>query len=437
MLSPVELYPAVQAWLQAVGAVPHAAGVASVAQVVTALLIGQSLRSASLARTLVSQPGVHARQRHRRVRRILTRRWLSSAHLAPWLVRAALTLVSDGVPHLAMDTVRCGRWEIITVGVVWHGRLLPVGWEVVPYPWPKGEFTPAVLRLLWRIGAVWPADRRPHLVADRGFPSLKLFRTLEALGWTWTIRLRAKLTVGVDGEARALHELLAGSQPGVWTSRPITYGTGRQHVAGHLVLGRGDALPVLPWHQANPGSLFHRGLQQAARRREVRDKHPGRRTTIAQQTDGWVVLFTTHAAWLDACRSYARRWATEGSYRDAQGGYDGQHGWDLEPTATRETDPHVVDTLLGLWALGSLLQSSLGDQLGRPDAPPLVHDVRARWTTTGRLSVWMRGRFALTDPSGDLRPWLLDTLQDVALLLRRSRAAPPHSPTAQVLPRAA
>jgi hypothetical protein len=438
MLSPVELYPAVHAWLQVVGAVPHAAGVASVAQVVTALLIGQSLRSASLARTLVSLPGVHARQRYRRVRRILTRTWLSSAHLTPWLVRAALALVSDAVPHLAMDTVRCGRWEVITVGVVWHGRVLPVGWEVLPYPWPKGEFTPAVLRLLWRIGAVWPADRRPHLVADRGFPSLKLFRTLESLGWKWTIRLRAKLTVGVDGEARALHALIAVSQPGVWTCRPITYGTGRQRVAGHLVMGRGDALPVLPRHQANPGSLFHRGLQQAARRREVRDKHPGRRTTAAQQTDGGVILFTTHTTWREACQSYARRWATEGSYRDAQGGYDGQHGWDLEPTATRETDPHVVDTLLGLWALGSLLQSTLGDQVGRPDAPPVVRDVRARWTTTGRLSVWMRGRFALTDHSGDLRPWLLATLQATAQHLRHSVASPPRTPPpAEVLPLAA
>ena len=252
MLSPVELYPAVHAWLQAVGAVPHAAGVASVAQVVTALLIGQSLRSASVARTLVSRPGVHARQRYRRVRRILTRPWLSSAHLTPWLVRAALTLVGDAVPHLALDTVRCGRWEVITVGVVWHGRMLPVGWEVLPYPWPKGAFTPAVLRLLWRIGAVWPADRRPHLVADRGFPSLKLFRTLESLGWTWTIRLRAKLTVGVDGAARARHEVIAASQPGVWTGRPSTYGTGRQRVAGHLVIGRGDAVRSCPSTRRTP-----------------------------------------------------------------------------------------------------------------------------------------------------------------------------------------
>jgi len=437
MLSPAELYPAVYAWLQAVGAVPHAAGVASVAQLVTALVLGQSLRAASLARTMVSEPGVPARQRYRRVRRILTRRWLSSAHLTPWLVRAALMLVRDPVPHATMDTVRCGRWEVVTVGVVWHGRMLPVGWEVLPYPWPKGAFTPAVLRLLWRLGTAWPADRRPHLVADRGFPSLKLFRTLATLGWTWTIRLRARLTMGIDGEARALHDLLAASQPGVWTCRPGTYGTGRQRVAGHLVIGRGDAIPVLARHQANPGSLFHRGLQQAARRREVRDKHPGRRTTSAQQTVGWVLLFTTHTTWLDACRSYARRWATEGSYRDAQGGYDGRHGWDLEPVATHEPDPHVIDTLLGLWALGSLLQSSLGDQVGRPDAPPLVHQVRARWTTTGRLSVWMRGRFALTDQSGDLRPWLLDSLQAAARLLCQPAASPHATLAPQPLPCAA
>jgi hypothetical protein len=418
MLAPVELYPAVYAWLQAVGAIPRAAGVSGVAHLVTALVLGQSLRATSLARTMVSEPGVPARQRYRRVRRILTRRWLSSAQLTPWLVRAALTLVRDRVPHLAMDTVRCGRWEVVTVGVVWHGRMLPVGWEVLPYPWPRGAFTPAVLRLLWRLGAAWPADRRRHLVADRGFPSRKLFRTLAA------IRLRARLTVGVDGDARALHDLLAASRPGTWTCRPATYGTGRQGVAGHLVIGRGDAIPVLPRHQATPGSLRHRGLQQAARRREVRDKHPGRRASSAPRTDGWVLLFTSHATWLDACRSYARRWATEGSYRDAQGGHDGRHGWDLEPVAAREPDPHVVDTLLGLWALGALLQSTLGDQVGRPDAPPLVREVRARWTTTGRLSVWMRGRCALTDPSGDLRPWLLDALQDAARLLRQPTAPP-------------
>lgn len=428
MLAPAELYPAVVAWLQVMGVVGHASGLASMSEVVTALLIGQSLRPSNLGRAILSPATVGARHRYRRVRRVLTRARLSSGVLTPVLGRTALALVSDRVPHLAMDTVRCGRWEVITVGVVWHGRVLPVGWEVLPYPWPKGQFTPAVVRLLWRVGQTWPAARRPHLVADRGFPSLKLFRAVEQLGWGWTIRLRAKLNVGIDGTPQALADLIAASRPGIWSCRPITYGTGRQRVAGQLVLGRGDALPVLPRHQANPGSRRQRERRQAARVREIAGKHPARRTTSAQQTDGWVALFTSHPTWLDATRSYTRRWTAEGSYRDAQGGYDGQHGWDLEPTVARESDPQVVDCLFGLWALGSVIQTSLGDRLSRPDGSPAVRHARARWTTTDRLSVWMRGRFALTDPFGDLRPSLLTILHTSAQHLHDTFTSPASSP---------
>ena len=435
MLAPAELYPAVVVWLQGLGAFGHAAGVASVAEVVTAVLIGQSLRVGGLARTLLSAPTVAARHRYRRVRRVVTGARLQSTDLTPSLVRAALALVGDAEPHLAMDTVRCGPWEVITIGVVWHGRVLLVGWEVVPYPWPRGQFTPAVLRLLWRVAASWPAERRPHLVADRGFPSLKLFRTLEHLGWGWTVRLRVKLNVGVDGEPRALADLLTSHQPGRWTDRAITYGTGRQRVPGRLVIGRADVLRLLPRHQANPGSLRQRARQQATRVRELRGKHPGRPASQAPQTDGWVLLFTSHPTWLAASRSYARRWATEGSYRDAQGGYDGQHGWDLEPTLAREPDARAVDRLVGLWALSSAIQTALGDRLARPDTPPAVAQARARWTTTDRLSVWMRGRFALTDPWGDLAPCILDALHETAQRLRDAPALPLD--TWPSLPRAA
>lgn len=427
MLSPKALYPGVHGVVQALGVARSEAGAASVASLVTGVLLGQSLRRAELGRAQASERSVPARQRYLRVARGLTRPWLSSAELTPHLIRAALVMVDDPVPHLAMDTVRCGAWESITVGVVWHGRVLPIGWEVLPYPWPKGVFTPTVARLLWRIHAAWPAERRPHLVADRGFPSLALFRTLEQLGWGWTIRLRARLTVGVDGTPQPLGDLLAQAHPGAWTGQAITYGTGRQRVQGHLVLGRGDALPMLPCHQANPGSARQRRRQQVARRQEVRGKHPARRTSAAEQTDGWLILFTSHSDWLPASRSYTRRWSTEGSYRDAQGGYDGQHGWDLEDTLARLTDPAVVDRVCGLWALGSLIQSWIGHHLGSAAVPDPVREVRAHWTTSGRLSVWMRGRFALTDLSGDLHPWLLMTLSDAAQRLRAAPLADAHT----------
>jgi hypothetical protein len=81
-----------------------------------------------------------------------------------------------------------------------------------------------------------------------------------------------------------------------------------------------------------------------------------------------------------------------------------------------------VEHLIGLWALGALIQTWVGHQVGGRSAPASVQAVVRQWTTTGRLSVWARGRLALTEPSGRLRPWIADTL---TLGCQRLAAAPP------------
>ena len=101
-----------------------------------------------------------------------------------------------------MDTVRCGNWEILTLGIVWHSRMVPVGWAVLPYPWPKGQFTPTVCNLVQQVARAWPKERPAHLLADRGFPSNRLFQTLKLVGWDWTIRLQARNWVVVEGQAQ-------------------------------------------------------------------------------------------------------------------------------------------------------------------------------------------------------------------------------------------
>lgn len=102
------------------------------------------------------------------------------------------------------------------------------------------------------------------------------------------------------------------------------------------------------------------------------------------------------------------QYVTEGSYRDAQGGWDGQHGWDLLPAAlARLTSPETVARLVGLWALSALVQMGVGDQVLYGPAP--VRMLTAQWTTR-RLSIWARERLALTDPSGQLGVWLQRTL---------------------------
>src|SRR5438132_935302 len=221
--SAAELYPLIEAWIQALPAASpmHATALSALAHLVTALLVGQSLRPTALMRALSSPVPVPARQRYKRVARAWTRPWLSPAWLVPRLVPAALALVPaerDGVTHLALDSVRCGAWEVFTLGVVWHGRVLPVAWAVLPYPWPKGRFTPTVCALIRQVAAVWPAERPVHLVADRGFPSRLFLLTLRQVRWGWTVRLRATHSVSVAGQVQPVRTLLAAASPDRWTS---------------------------------------------------------------------------------------------------------------------------------------------------------------------------------------------------------------------------
>jgi hypothetical protein len=423
MPAPSELYPLVLLWLQAQQVTSHRAAAAALAQLLAALLVGQSLRPSALMRALLSPEAVPARQRYKRVQRALDRRWLSSEWLTPCLVRAALALVPPergGATHLALDSVRCGRWEVFTLGVVWHGRALVVGWAVLPYPWPKKAFTSTVCALLGRVAAAWPPERAAHLVADRAFASRALLETLQQARWGWTLRLRAKHWVTLAGATAEVRALLEAADRNAWTTRAAAYGSGRRTVGGTLVLGRG--LAVLPTWQANASGLAQRARRLAKRQQHLRTKHPRQGPDASCQTDAWVVLFTTHAAALEAVRSYGRRWAIEGSYRDAQGGWDGRHGWDLEPTLAQLPDATQVAAVVGLWALGVQLQCWLGDQVTARSSAPEVRAIARTWTTSGRLSLWARGRFALTEPSGRLRAWLAETLAAGAA---RVAAAPP------------
>jgi hypothetical protein len=419
MRSTSRLYPVVDQWLHALAPGWHTSARHAVAHVLTALLVAQSLHPADLVRALDCLPAVPARQRFKRLARSWDRPWLAPTWLIPRLVRATLALVPPdpadwptvGLTHLVLDSLRCGRWELITLGVRSHGRVLIVGWTVLPQPWPTGQFTPAVCALIRQVAASVPADRPVHLVADRGFPSQSLLRTLAAVGWGFTVRLRADARLLVDGQPTPVRTLLETARLGRWTSRSATYGG--TTVAGQVVIGRG--LVVLPWHQRDAASQRHRARQQAAQRRHRTQRWPGRAAT-----DAWVVLFTslpnqTVAGWV-----YRGRWAIEGAYRDLQGGWDGRHGWDLEAVLDRVTRQAQVERLVGLAALGVLLQSWIGRQAIH--ATDSVATAVAGWTTSGRLSVWAHGQMALTDPSGRLVDWI--TLQVVAGTDALAAAAP-------------
>src|SRR5207253_7318269 len=135
-----------------------------------------------------------------------------------------------GLTHLALDSVRLGRWEVFVLGVVWHGRVLPVGWAVLPYPLPKGAFTPTACALVAQAAAFWPADRPARLTADRAFASYALFGALAAAGWGYYLRLQARHWVTVGGVRQQARALLAGAAAGCWTRYVGAYGAGARAI---------------------------------------------------------------------------------------------------------------------------------------------------------------------------------------------------------------
>jgi hypothetical protein len=244
-------------------------------------------------------------------------------------------------------------------------------------------------------------------------------RTLRGVGWGWTIRLRANTGVRAAGADLQVRDLIGRARLGQWTAWAGGYGRGATTLAATVVVGRG--LVVLPRHQQTVGTQRHRAARHTERLRKCGYEYQIR------QTDPWVALCTSHPTWRAAVTSYRRRWATEGTYRDAQSGWDGQHGWDLEPVLTRLAGHAQAERLVGLWALGTLLQTWIGFQLAH--GPDRVRAIAAQWTTTGRLSLWAHGQFALAEPAGFLHDWLITTLQEGARRIEQTaHAQPPPEP---------
>lgn len=387
----------------------HRSSLVSVAELVWALLLSQSLHPSDLARSLPNVNTRYARQSLRRVRRCLGRPFLSSKFLTPFLIRAVSRFVNDDEVMLILDSTRCWRWEIFTLGVKLYGRVLPIAWAILPYPWPKGTFTPTVIDLINRVLLNWPKDRPVHLLADRGFPSLSLFRCLDAcrkrLTLGYTIRLRASDWVRLpDGASARVADLIAGITPGNWRSCQASY-QHRSKPGGlvQLVFGRGT--PTYPTHQMGPADQARRLAREMRRIAHLLSKRQGQ----APHTDRAWVLLTTELDSAEAIKKYGYRFSTEGTYRDLK-------GWGLEAVASHETSSTHLDGLIGLAVIAYFVQATIGSMAGRATE----QGARARqqqWTTTDRVSIFWRGRQVLHDRAYDWRTWLTMVLPVVIHLL--------------------
>jgi hypothetical protein len=181
----------VQGWVKQMLGRTHTTVRRTITWAVLCVLLAQRGTSAALARALPAEHAGSARARLTRVRRWWKGPVLGQAEVRPQLIAAARALLAPGQAIVvALDTPRLGPWEVWLAGIVVAGRPAPIGWAVLPYPWPLGRFRPTTLRLLQQLPAAFPAGRPWSLVADRGVPSAALFAQLRSGGTGFSVRLR-------------------------------------------------------------------------------------------------------------------------------------------------------------------------------------------------------------------------------------------------------
>src|SRR5262249_31818302 len=223
-------YEQVRAWVAVMLGQTHATVVRTTAWIVLCLLVAQRVTAAALARALPADQAGRGRARLTRVRRWWTGPPLDQTVVSPQLIQAALLLLPPGQPVVvALDTTRLGPWEVWLAGIAVGGRTVPIGWAVIPYPWPKGRFRTTTVALLQRLQGAFPASVSWSVVADRGFPSALLFACLRQAGTAFRVRLRLNAWVTVAGVYAMVADHLEAGGP-----------VGGQRTAARIGGGRPD-----------------------------------------------------------------------------------------------------------------------------------------------------------------------------------------------------
>jgi Transposase DDE domain len=417
-------YTPVYRWVKQVLGNTHTTVVATVAWAVLCLLVAQRATSAALARALPAEQAGSGRSCLRRVRRWWCGPALSQATISPVLIRLALTLLAADQPVVvALDTTRLGPWEVWLAGIVVAGRTLPIGWAVIPYPWPKGRCRATTLALLQQLQQAFPAGVRWTLVADRGFPSARLFAQVRQGNTDFSIRLRVSDWVAVRGVYATVATHLAVGRL-VVGQRPAA-AMGRGQPAQPLVRGWGvvsAAVADLPKHKQNPGTARER-VTRARAHAQPRAHKQGRKTkppsaTAQRYAQTWV-LFTTAPTVAQAVTEYTQRMSIEETFRDWHS------GWSVRAAVVKLPTEAMVARLIGVVCLTYNLQMHLGQ---RVSVDPRGQQRRVQWTVTDRVSWFWCGQGLFDDPGHEWSGWLAQQWESLGQPVAAVQATPRPEP---------
>jgi hypothetical protein len=245
----------------------------------------------------------------RRLRRWLANPAVTLATLWRPLLPALLAGVAGQEVVFAFDLTPHGkRFTILSLGLVCHKRVLPLGWRLMPQQsaWP--DPLPALLRAMATpVQAALPAAVVVTVVADRGLVGHNLVDACLALGWEVALRLKT-------GEGAA--------------------------AVARLADGTEQRVATLP---TQPGQRWH-GPAAICKDAGWRDGY----LTIRWDRDASepLVLFTTRPGGPDRVREYRQRMLAEASFQDCK-----TRGWQLERSklAAARLERLLIALALAVW----------------------------------------------------------------------------------------
>jgi hypothetical protein len=148
------------------------------------------------------------------------RRTLSDAHLDARCYHALVRSLVDwpsvvrqtGRIILIMDeSTKRDALHLVQVSLAYRGSALPLAWAVWQQnaPLPDGAYWREVESVLLATSALLPADLPVVMLADRAYDIPPFIDRIDALGWEWIIRCKAKGSLHVYDQQGSEQELAA------------------------------------------------------------------------------------------------------------------------------------------------------------------------------------------------------------------------------------
>lgn len=159
----------------------------------------------AIARALYG--GGTQKSRFKRLSRFLNNKFFTPEAMIIYLVYLVIGSTRGGLIPVVVDQTTIGGVEVLMGGLLYFGRILPIGFSCFVYEKIYKSQNVIELGFLSLIMSAFSNGLRPVFIMDRGYGKVNLIKELNNLGGLYIIRVRKKVIVWINGKPKALSGL--------------------------------------------------------------------------------------------------------------------------------------------------------------------------------------------------------------------------------------